>query len=202
MIKNILIIAFTFLTVNVYADSPITSTDFYKAYTDMEMVRHAKECGLIAPAEVEFLRDPLKPIDEKVAIINAFGWEVDGKDNANKFSNIAYGKPYDSLDLEYLSANDLFVLGYLKIMDNYNSINTPLYLINKAGEENPELLKSFTYNIIRSLVLGQELMNKDFCQVWKVTEKVLDDKSIIMDMKQGAKEIIIGYIKEYKSYCK
>ncbi|MBE2256820.1 MAG: hypothetical protein IAE65_11540 [Ignavibacteria bacterium] len=202
MKKIIFLILVLFVNLKVYADSPITSTEIYKAYTNMEMVKHAKECGLIAPAEVEFLRDPLKPIDEKIAIINAFGWEVDGKDNANKFSNIAYGKPFDSLDLNSLNGNDLFVLGYLKIMDNYNSINTPLYLINKAAEEDENLKKSFSYNIIKALILGQDLMRTDFCQVWKVTDNVLNDKSLTQDMKQSAVDIIVDYIKGYKEYCK
>jgi len=42
------------------------------------------------------------PIDVKAAAINAMGWSSNG-DNADKYSNIVYGKSIEDIDIEKLS---------------------------------------------------------------------------------------------------
>ena len=62
-----------------YADSPLTSTDFYKAYLDVPMVLEAMHSnGQVTNGMMEFMIDDTNSLDVKLAIINAIGWQNKG----------------------------------------------------------------------------------------------------------------------------
>ena len=69
------------------ADSPITATDFYKAYMDVKMVQRAHLEGVMGLEIAEFLSSPDNPIDVKAAVINDLSWKFDGKNNPEKYAN-------------------------------------------------------------------------------------------------------------------
>ena len=56
-----------------FADSPLTSTPFYKAYMDMAEVKSAKEIGF-SKSHMKFLSDESVSMDKKLALINAVSW--------------------------------------------------------------------------------------------------------------------------------
>ena len=62
-----------------FADSPITSTQFYTAYLDIEIVEKASEMTNIDEKTIKYLSDPEYPLDIKAAVINALGWEIEGR---------------------------------------------------------------------------------------------------------------------------
>ncbi len=67
----IILFSFLFLSLAVFADSPITSTDFYEAYFDVDMVKNAKDSGVLNNEIAGFLASPVKPLDQKAAVVNA-----------------------------------------------------------------------------------------------------------------------------------
>ena len=59
-----------------FADSPLTSIDFYKAYLNVPMVKKAKASkGKISSGILGFLTDKENQQAEKLAMINALGWK-------------------------------------------------------------------------------------------------------------------------------
>src|ERR1035437_10833889 len=75
------------------ADSPLTSTDFYTAYMDVDMVKEANKTQKFSDKIGEYLSSPQNSIDKKVAVVNALRWNFDGKKDAELFR--AYlGKKY------------------------------------------------------------------------------------------------------------
>ena len=74
------------------ADSPITSTDFYKAYLSVPEVESARASGIINKQIANFLLNPEHTIDKKAAIINALSWDLNGKVNAILFNKYLYKK--------------------------------------------------------------------------------------------------------------
>lgn len=72
-------ILFLLSTINSYADSPITSTDFSDAYLDIEIVKKAKAEGILNLEVAKYLSSPTNPIDIKAAVINALSWKLEGK---------------------------------------------------------------------------------------------------------------------------
>ena len=68
-----------------FADSPITSTPFSDAYMDINMVARAKDSGVLDTVTAYFLSSYEKPLDQKMAVVNALSWDINGKHNAVLF---------------------------------------------------------------------------------------------------------------------
>ena len=73
ILKTITLVATLSLVVGLRADSPITSTEFYKAYKEFGMVKAAKASGVLSVSMARYLSNPKNPIGIKAAIINARG---------------------------------------------------------------------------------------------------------------------------------
>lgn len=194
MKKTIAIICFSFILIfnsaTAYADSPLTSTPFYKEYLNIDIVQ-ASEQGIMTEEIAEYLADESNPIDVKAAIINALSWDFDGKDNAETYSQLIYGKSISGLDFNSLSGNQQFCIGYLMAMDDYHDTEQALEYLTIAEENSGN---SFTVSIIRALV---EAMNMEG-NIWqKYIEPVLSDSSLNNDLSEDALQIIIDYMITY-----
>jgi hypothetical protein len=190
------------LTVKVVlADSPVTSTIFYNCYSEYAIVMKAHKSGVMNDTIAEYLLNDTLEIGVKAAIINALSWDANGKDNAPLL--IQYiSKKYKlgkGFDMNLLSADDIFCLGYLSIMDNYNNTAKPISILKFAHEKKP---KSYTISIILALAEAQEAMSTDWCQVYKLCTSVDKDKELIRDLRSSAILNIFNYINIYKSSCK
>lgn len=174
----------------VHADSPITSTAIYEAYLDLDMVTEALNNGLGVKVN-GFLSSATTPLDQKAAVINALysvqGWE--DRDLTEEYSQSVYGKKSDSLDKAKLTPQEIFVLGYMKVLDHY--FDPDLYWITEAKKASPD---SMTVALIHALAVSQENL---MCS-WKNTEAVLADKSLKQDIRPEAIDIIIEYMELYK----
>ncbi len=182
----------------VWADSPITSTDFAKAYTDVAMVKQADKIRVLNLEIAGYLCDPGIAVDLKAAVINALSWDLDGKHNAELFKYylaLRHQQTLSQLQTEELTADELFCLGYLTVMDDYFDPDPALPYLEAAQRKNP---KSFTVAIIGALAQAQKLMDSNWADVWKVTERVLEDKNLKSDLRSKAKQIIVDYMVLYR----
>src|SRR5574341_107390 len=158
-----------------YADSPITSTSFYEAYLDVRMVERAHLEGVMGLEIAEFLSSSENPIDVKAAVINALSWRFEGKNNSELYLyylGLLYHLPVDELDTDFLSADEIFCLGYLTIMDDYFHPEDALPFLEEAHK----LMKdSFTVSLILALAKAQMAFEQDWCEAWKLIERVLEN---------------------------
>jgi len=185
-----------------HADSPITATDFYKAYMDVKMVERAHLEGVMGLEIAEFLTSPENPIDAKAAVINALSWRFEGKSNAELYAYylaLLYHVSVAELDTEFLSADEIFCIGYLTAMDDYFHPEKALPILEEAHKVMKE---SFTVSIILALARGQKAMDYDWCEVWQLTEEVLKNKELRQDLRPEAIKMIMDYMILYKEYCK
>lgn len=198
---SLFIIGVIFFSMNpttVFADSPVTSTDFYKAYINVDIVKTAKEKGVIDQEIANYLYSSKNPIDVKAAVINAMGWKYEGKNNAENYVKLMYSKDIDKLDVDSLSGNEIFCISYMMALDDYFHVDKALSLMEKAYEKNNT---SFTIAIIRSVLKGQVVLNNgNWGMIWFNTENVLNDKTLVKDMRQEAIDNIVGYMKSYEEY--
>lgn len=185
-----------------YADSPITATKFYEAYMDVKMVERAHLEGVMGLEIAEFLTSSENPIDVKAAVINALSWKFDGKNNAELYAYylaLLYHVSITELDTEFLSADEIFCIGYLTAMDDYFHPEKALPILEEAHKVMKE---SFTVSIIMALVRGQAVMDYDWCEVWRLTEGVLQNKELKHDLRPEATKRIVDYMILYKEYCR
>jgi len=176
------------LAVPSLADSPLTSTDFWQVYTDVPQVVSAHELGELNESLCAYLLSSAT-IDRKAAVINALGWNIDGKQNAVIFRE-ALVKKYASPDLESKwSAEEAFCLGYLMALDDYQHSQPALPYLRKAHQAKP---RSYTVAIVEALVQAQN--TTDFEEGWRIVARLQQDKRLIKDLRGGARAAILEYM--------
>lgn len=188
---------------NLYADSPVTSTNISTAYKNYEIVVKASNSnGDLSVELLEYLLLPENPIDVKIAMINELSWDVDGKTNSLIFWR--YIKEFFDYDDEqdfqkYAHADHLLCMAYLKALDNYHNVDKAIVYADLALVKNKE---SYTFNIIHALINAQKQMDYDWCQVYLLTHEVRTNDNLIKDMKITAVNNIFRYMDLYKDNCK
>lgn len=182
------------------ADSPLTSTPFYKAYTDLKMVAYAKESGIVDKKIARYLSKSNVPLHEKAAVINALGWDFDGKKNAELYLDyLSEKRGLDlSTDIFVLPAADLFCVGYLTALDNYFEVRYAQAILQSAEKQMPN---NFTVAFIHGLVQAQIAMDSDWCKVYQVVHVVESNPNLERAMRPTAVKIIMDYIQLYQEEC-
>lgn len=81
------------LASTIYADSPLTSTDFYRAYLDVPLVKKAAGSpGKLTKEMMEYLRNDNNPLDKRIALVNAVGWYVENQSTLRDYIEFCYDK--------------------------------------------------------------------------------------------------------------
>lgn len=178
------------------ADSPLTSTPISDAYKDIDIIVKAQKKGKMTMEFAKFLHDKENNIDEKAALVNAIGWSIDGKNNAELYAKYIFGKKLTELDLQDLNGDDLFCLGYLQALDDYFN---PAKSFPYFEESEKKINTSLTVSLIYTLAKAQDLMDGgDWCKIWEMTYKTLNDKSLYRDLREAAIKIVKDYMILYK----
>jgi hypothetical protein len=213
--KNRFIYAISFLfllCLPAFADSPLTSTEFYNVYLDIEQVKNAKGVKLNENI-FNFITDQYEPLDVRIAVINAMGWNIDGTDNGKIFIDLMakkLNKLPEKLKISDFSSDELLCLGYMLSMDDYFTLSPaaktggevetsdPLTLVQKAALQKPG---NFTVQLIASLVKAQGLLSSDseWGNIYLTVNKVISS-DLEKNMRQEAIGIIMDYIGGYKEY--
>ncbi|MCX7697594.1 MAG: hypothetical protein N2Z72_07890 [Bacteroidales bacterium] len=191
------------LQLNLWADSPLTSTDFWEAYKDVYIIQLAQSSGGQLNNELcSYLINEKNPIDVKMALINCLGWSIQGKTNSIIFlkylsahTNLKNEKKLKTKGSDYL----LLCYAYLKAMDNYFNVQEAFEWAKLACIKNKNT--SFTFAMIRSLIEAQIQLDINWCNVYKVVNEVMNDHNLLMDMREEAIEIIWAYISLYEDTC-
>ena len=214
-LKHIFLI-FTLLSCIIsHADSPLTSTPFHTAYSDVKEVKYALANGLDNKL-LKFLGNKKAPIIHKIAVINALSWGE--KDFVGKFENyllkkrkgikpevftqlrtIANSTPEETEQTKLLTADDLTCWVYLQVLGDYK---TPAIGMRAGFLGCVRDRESMAHMIPFTLIGAQKAMDSDWCSVYKIPhdnlEQAVFSKNLISE--KGLK-IIMDYINLYKQDC-
>lgn len=178
------------------ADSPLTSTTFYTAYLEHEVVANAAQTSQMDGKTLDFLINPAERLDIKMAIINALGW-VKSEKMAPVLLN-ALSERYKHSDINRFSSADITCYAYMLALDDYFNISEASELIDRARSLETG---SATVLMIWALIKGQEMMDYSWCDVWMKTSEALRNTVEPRDMKTAAIQSIVDYTILYKEYC-
>jgi len=180
------------------ADSPLTSTPFHQVFTEDKMVMKAAKERVMSFEFGDYLTSPKVSIAQKAALINALGWDRDGQHNGELFLYylaLKHRERLDTLELEELDPHEVFCIGYLTSMDNYQEPADGLALLQYARELMPE---SFTVALVTALAEGQVAMEDGFSGVWPPVQAVLDNEDLEWDLPDPAFTLIMDYMSLYE----
>ena len=191
-----------------FADSPLTSTDFYQAYLDVPVVADHVEAEMNEDI-FNILHSDEYEVDVKVAIINAMGWTFEGQDNAAVYMYFYIDTSgLDVVAPDDMSGEELLCLAYMVSMDDYFSMSpispggsgvfgmSGVELAEAAAERTPD---DFTVRLISALILSQKAMDSDWGKIYEVVDFVMKE-ALVRNMRDEAIDIILDYIGLYSGY--
>lgn len=210
-------------SIELYADSPITETEFFRAYYEIPEIIKASKEGVLNNEFANYLSFPNNSIEKKVALINALGWSKNFKNKL--LYEIYLNKKYKTKEINFsiITPDEHLCLGYLAIMDNIENTSESILILKKAYKRNPQ---SYTFNIIYGLALcqfafqncteildefvqGSDLVDTKFinnrltgwCNIYLIPAKIEGNKTLKQDFRILAKKIIFSYFNKYKDNC-
>ena len=203
-IKNLLLcIGFFLIAHTSFADSPLTSTPFYKGYLDIAIIKNAaKSNGKITEQQLQFLTHSKISIAVKLALINSLGWNLNGKSNAPDYLDYLFEKQPQLNYTNFInkaSAEELICYAYLKAMDNYFDVKSASVFAKQAMYKAPT---SYSIHLIGTLIQVQGLNTKNWCSIYTKMNQVRTDKKLQLDMRIISTAAIFSYTDGYKEYCK
>lgn len=207
MKKGILILLLSVMSLNLIADSPLTSTNFYTVYEEYDIVHEALDAkGKITNSIMLYLSDRSFPIDIKVAVINALGWNFNGQNNYKTYLDFIEMRIGTTIKEESfykkVDADELLCLAYLKAMDNYFDVKEAKQLSELALMKSRRAQYSYTFKLIDALIGAQTAMDGNWCDVYQLTQKVKENNSLNYDFPQEAEDIVFEYMNLYSKECK
>lgn len=202
--KNTLFTFMCFFTIAgiTTAANPVTLTKFYQHYSQLQPVQEIESHGVLTGRVASFLMDDNNPIDEKAAVVNAF--------TANNEKNIAaltykqfvarkYKGDFNNLDLNQLNGEELFILGYLTLMDDKGDPENALPILEMADQK---LTNSLTVNTILALARAQQsISHRNECEAWQTINRVISGQGMNNDLDQQVVETIASETENLKSAC-
>lgn len=212
IILSVLLII-NFLT---FADSPLTSTPFYKAYENSSAVKHAIESGL-DKITLQFLGNNESSIIEKIAVINALSWgQTTYVSEFEKYllenrkglqieiftslKEIMSTPPEETEQSLLLSADDLICWAYLLTMGDYNKPALGMKASHLAFSRDKE---SMAHMVPYALIASQNMFESSWCNVYKIPHAMLEETQYSKNkISDEALKIIMDYINLYKAECK
>lgn len=187
-----------------FADSPLTSIDFYKAYLNVPMVKKAKASkGKISSEVLGFLTDEENHQADKLAVINALGWNHNNANSEVYRDHIIKTKKYKSdfgdhytAFLWNATADELLYYSYMKAMENYRQPLMVFEYLDKAIKKEPTNLNiRLIYELIKSQVL-YEIQEKDLAQ------KNIDSALRALKKTEHKSNLNIKALEYFESYFK
>ncbi|MDH5179427.1 MAG: hypothetical protein OEZ39_15255 [Gammaproteobacteria bacterium] len=199
--KKLCIILCLLLSRPVFADSPLTSTDFYQAYQDLPAVQMIINDRGLSEKSAALLVDDQTPMDHAAAMVNALGWDFNGKANAVRFVELLRQVRPDianKIDTSSEPARVLFLRGYMKALDNYFDVAEASEMVKRAQGKLPN---DFTVALITTLVIAQDDKKYTWCDRYMFPTGVIQQFHGRQNMRQKAVDIIMEYMILYKEYC-
>ncbi len=176
---------------------------------NVPLVQNALNCkGKITNEMLEFIYSDTNPLEEKLAIINAIGWNKNGMMNSKMFFMYVMNKKKYQSDYggDYMAfkwdatRDELICFAYMKALDNYFDV-VDAYII--AGEAAIKYPDSFAVSMICNLIKALGLTAyEEYCYSSKMFLSLKDNSKLKLDMKKEAMTYVFEYMEEIGKDCK
>lgn len=201
--KNLLFVSAIFigLIANSFAQNQVSQTSFYENNSQLDAVQAILKTGGIEGTSALFLMDENNPMGEKAVVINSL-LSSEKSNNAETFTMFLarkYGVNFQELDINSLTANEVFCLGYITLVNDDGNPNKALPILEKAIEKMPN---STTVQMIGAIAKAQaEINNNNNCEAWKAFSKVIANTGLNNDLEENSKSAFIDAMSSYEGSC-
>lgn len=192
-----------FFSLNSYADSPLTSIDFWTIHTEDFTVQNAFRNQKMDKSTIDFILDENNSLEIRLSVINAIGWKF--KSNSKNSSALLKSilKKYKVNSIETLfDVNHIDILTcytYSLALDNYKNVDNIIQLSNRVSNLDPN---NFYSKYIFTLIKSQKYsLSFQWCNVNLVFKELR--KAEYFNSKYGKRlfDKTFEYINIYEKYC-
>lgn len=184
-----------------WADSPLTSTSWWKRYEEKPIMQEALYDSEMNYTVMDFLCHDDAVLELRLAVVNCLSWNIDGHNRFQRLLN--YYKSYvldkwdisDEEALKKMPAKTRIVFAYLKSLDDYFDVKEAYKIALSAVKEEP---KSRAVCVIAGLIGAQVAFDGNWCDVYTSVAEPVADKSLKKDFSDYAVEQIMEYIGLYE----
>jgi len=209
--KVILFVGIILFNFQLFADSPLTSIQFWSKDDGAIVVKASKSNGKINNEIINYLLNPKNLEVKKLIVVNALGWKFHSENNSIKFQKALFKKYQVSTfgDLKIKAKPfDLSLYAYILGFDNYFDV--------KKAKEIAEYAKTkslgFGTRYVFKLLEAQDNLSKDWCTVYSSFTEYSDEfecsytsvylKTEQQKLRNRIIESSLDYIRLYRSSCK
>ena len=164
--------------------------------------------GKISTELIEYISDDTNPLDIKLAIINAIGWDHNGMMISKMFfMAVMQKKKYQTEFGGEFSAfkwnatrDELICFAYMKSLDNYFDVVDAYEMAGEAVRKYPD---SFAVNMIYNLIKAQGLTTfGESCYASKLFLSLKNNSKLKMDMRKESLSYVFDYMEDIGKNCK
>jgi len=176
---------------------------------DVPMVQEASlSKGRITNEMMEYIDDDTNPLEIKLAIINAIGWDHKGMMVSKMYFMFVMNKKKYQTDFggEFFAfkwnatRDELICYSYMKALDNYFDVVDAFEMAGEAVRKYPD---SFAVNMIYNLIKSQGLTAfGEYCYASKLILTLKDNPKLKMDMRKESMIYVFEYMTSVSVNCK
>lgn len=195
MYFKFLLFVFCLLVQVGYADSPLTNTSFFEAcslHAPVHNILESNKKKRWSAALEKHLLNSREPLFNKLAVINALGWNLKGQRNHRRYFKAIARKYHIRSKLklaETASAEELISYAYLMAMDQYLQVDTALLWAKSAQALAPN---SLCIQLINTLIELQKFQLKH--------SRATKLPKITIDLKQYDVDLPISSLRYFEPY--
>lgn len=191
--KSIKIFIF-FLGTNLsYSQSPLTDSDFYKAYDEFEIMGYTKKAFDLDNKICNFLSSA-ETFDKKMAVVDAFNSAAEMEAGDLFFTFLKHKYKINEIR-EIKNIEDKLILSYLYFTSD---ITLSKQILKENENFNSDRL---SFGVLKFLLNSQEQVENDECEVWRDFQ-ILDNKAYkIKDMRVNAMTLLAKSVDKLKNKC-
>ncbi len=184
------------------AANDVALTRFYQYYNQLDPIQDIEANGMLNGTVAMFLMNNTIPIDQKAAVCNAFIAHNEMGNTASGYKQFIarkYRVDFKKLDLSQLKGEELFILGYLTMIDNKGNTSEALPILEQAKQKLPN---STTINAVLALATAQKLANSgQKCDAWKTIDQLSTATGLNNDMNKQVIDTIRAENNNLESAC-
>jgi len=183
------------------AANKISLAQFYQQYSQLDAVQNVETSGVLNGEVAMFLMNKQIPIDQKAAVVNTFTNNNELGNTAETYSQFIareHRMDYTKLDMDQLSGEELFILGYFTMIDDKGDPSNALPILRRAEVK---LANSQTVKLVLALAEAQQFIDSgNTCDAWQTINQATSG-DLNNDLDQGAVNSILAESSELKSAC-
>lgn len=206
MIKKTLfysIIFFLLINLNSYADSPLTSIDFWTIHTEDFTVQNAFRNQKMDKSTIDFILDENNSLEIRLSVINAIGWKFksNNKNSTALLKSILKKYRVNSIDnlLDVRHIDILTCYTYSLALDNYKNVDNIIQLSNRISNLDPN---NFYSKYIFTLIKSQKYsLSFQWCNVHLVFKELRNSEYFNSKYGKRLYDKTFEYIDIYDKDC-